>query len=105
MDGRILAGVGALARETVEGADDLERRLRYRFLEVTAGGRYRSADRDGAGHAIPEPHDARALVERGDIRLEVCGERFLSGDLLESAGHFAEGLCPAGRRVREEKDV
>ena len=89
----------------MEAADDLQRRLGYGLVEVTACGRNGSADRNRADVAVFKLYAARALVERGDTAFEVCGERLFAGNLLESARKFAHGLRPAGGGVGENEYV
>ena len=71
VDGRVAAGVGAFAVEAVEGADDLQRRLRHRLVEVAAGGGDGAADGDRPGAAVAQADDAAALVEGGDGRFRL----------------------------------
>ena len=105
MDGGILAGVGALAGKSVKGADHLQGRLGHRLVEVAAGRADRAADGDRAAAVVAQPHQAGPLVEAGDDRFEVGGERLLPGDLLQAARHLAQGLGPARGRVGQQQDV
>ena len=102
---RILAGVAPLTGKPVERADNLQRGLRYRLLEVAAGGRYRAAYRDRTLSPVPQPDDSRPLVEARYRRFEVGGERFLAGNLFKAARHLAQGLRPAARRVGQQQHV
>ena len=52
-----------------------------------------------------QPHLTGPLIERGDNRFQIGGERLLAGDLLQTAAHFTHGLCPAAGGVRQQQHV
>ena len=89
----------------MESADDFKRRLRNRFVEVAAGGRNRTADRNRTRFAVAQAHDTGAFVKGCDIGFEIGGERFFARDLFEAAAHFAQRLRPARSGIGKQKHV
>ena len=104
-DGRVVPGVGQLAVQAPETADEALGVLGHRLGEIAAG----RADRPDDGHralgAGQGVHVAGPLVELRDAGGQVGGETFFRGHLLHAPGQLAQGLRPAGGGVGHDGHV
>ena len=82
IDGRVATGVTTGATESVEGADDLECSLGYRFLEVSAVRTDCVPDRQRTYRAVLKLDGSCPLVEGGNSALQICRKRFFSRNLF-----------------------
>ena len=63
---------------------------------------YLKSEFDGT---VVEPDQPRPFVKSGDTGFKIRGERFFTGDFLQTSGHFPQSLCPAGSGVRQQQNV
>ena len=107
VDGGEVAAVGQGGVQRPEHLDDAHGGLCHRLGEVAARRRHRTHGSERAG-ALLRAHaadHAGPLIELGQTGSQIRGVALLTGHLLQTAGHLAQGLSPAGGGVGDDGHV
>ena len=107
VDGREMALIGKRSIQSPEDLHDSHGSLGNRLGKVSAGGRHSANSRETslAFIAAQTLHQSCPLVELGKAGGKVSRITFLTGHLLQSAGHLTQGLRPAGGRVGDDGHI
>ena len=92
--GRITFLVRTVLLQRIEATRHLLCIFRHRFLQVTAGRRHRTDERNGTHFAVVQVHIACTTVEVGNDSGQIHREGIRSRQFLHTVGHLAQSLCP-----------